>query len=132
MNLNELTPEEIRGLLNVQKVLNALLDKINSVEAQISQNREQIDTLTKSINDLSNKVLSIEINTTNELKQIKNDNISTNQKLFNIDKQLTSYSKQLSGIEEELSKIKVDEEKEDTKKNTTTNKSVKDLKKVKK
>ena len=137
MNLNDLTPEEIKGLLNVQKVLNALLDKINNVEIQITHNREQIDTLTKTVNDLSNRITTLEIATNNELKQLKSDNVPINQKLFNIDKSLGNYSKQLNEIEETLVKLVEkqddDEESEDTKKkNNSVNKSIKDLKKVNK
>lgn len=137
MNLNDLTTEEIKGLLNVQKVLNALLDKINNVEIQITHNREQIDTLTKTVNDLSNRITTLEIATNNELKQLKSDNVPINQKLFNIDKSLGNYSKQLNEIEETLVKLvekqDEDEESEETKKkNNSVNKSIKDLKKVNK
>lgn len=143
MNLNELSTEEIKGLLNVQKVLNALLDKISSVEIQITENREQIDTLTKTVNDLSNKILAMDISTNNELKQIKSDNITTGQKLFNIDKQLTASSKQfnekLNEIEDYLSSLLDDqtedeENKDETKKKSSSvnKKSVKELKKINK
>ena len=138
MNLNDLTTEEIKGLLNVQKVLNALLDKINNVEIQITHNREQIDTLTKTVNDLSNKVMSMDISTSNELKQLKGDNIPINQKLFNIDKQLGTLSKVVSELDDYLAFItdnsdEEEESKEDTKKkNNSVNKSIKDLKKINK
>lgn len=138
MNLNDLTNEEIKGLLNVQKVLNALLDKINNVEIQITQNREQIDTLTKTVNDLSNRVTTLEIATNNELKQLKSDNVPINQKLFNIDKQLGTLSKVVSELDDYLAFItdhsdEEEESKEDTKKkNNSVNKSIKDLKKVNK
>ena len=143
MNLSELSTEEIKGLLNVQKVLNALLDKISSVEIQITENREQIDTLTKTVNDLSNKILAMDISTNNELKQIKSDNITTGQKLFNIDKQLTASSKQfnekLNEIEDYLSSLLDDqtedeENKDETKKKSSSvnKKSVKELKKINK
>ena len=138
MNLNDLTPEEIKGLLNVQKVLNALLDKINNVEIQITQNREQIDTLTKTVNDLSNRVTTLEIATNNELKQLKSDNVPINQKLFNIDKQLGTLSKLVSELDDYLAFItdnsdEEEESKEDIKKkNNSVNKSIKDLKKINK
>ena len=138
MNLNDLTPEEIKGLLNVQKVLNALLDKINNVEIQITQNREQIDTLTKTVNDLSNRVTTLEIATNNELKQLKSDNVPINQKLFNIDKQIGTLSKLVSELDDYLAFItdhsdEEEESKEDTKKkNNSVNKSIKDLKKINK
>ena len=138
MNLNDLTPEEIKGLLNVQKVLNALLDKINNVEIQITQNREQIDTLTKTVNDLSNRVTTFEIATNNELKQLKSDNVPINQKLFNIDKQIGTLSKLVSELDDYLAFItdhsdEEEESKEDTKKkNNSVNKSIKDLKKINK
>lgn len=133
MNLNDLSNEEIKGLLNVEKVLNALLDKINNVESQITHNREQIDNLTKTVNELSNKVMSIEISTNNELKQLKNDNIPINQKLFNIEKHLGNYSKDLLDIKESLDKLMPEDEEEDNKKKKPSiNTSVKDLKKLKK
>lgn len=136
MNLNDLTTEEIKDLLNIQKVLNALLDKINNVETQITHNRKQIDALTKNINELSSKILAMDISTNNELKQVKTDNTLINQKLFNMDKQLVTLSKQITDLGEVIGNLEVidddDENKEESKKKNFKTKAVKDLKKVNK
>lgn len=132
--LNDLTSEEIKELLNVQKVLNALLDKINGIESQITQNREQIDSLSKTISELSDKVMTMDISTNNDLKQLRTDITSLNQKVFNVDKVLGNYSKQLNEIERLCKIEKTPEESEEPKKkeNNSINKALKDVKKLKK
>ena len=99
MNFNDLSSEEIKELLSVHKVLNALLDKINSIEEQIHHNRDEIASLSKDISDLSDRITALDVTTNNDLKQIKTDNTQISQKLFNMDKTINSYSKQLNDIE---------------------------------
>ena len=134
MNLHDMSTEDIRKLLNVEKVLKALLDKIVDVETQIVSNREQIDLLNKSINELSNKILSMDISTNNEFKIVKTENTAINQKLFGIDKQLGAYAKELSEIEEELVKLEKqkeeDDEEKEEKKKTSSAKTKMDLKSI--
>lgn len=135
MNLHELSTEDIKKLLNVEKVLKALLDKILDVESQIIQNREQIDLLNKSVTELSNKIISMDISNGNEFKMVKNENTTINQKLFGIDKQLSAYSKQLSEIEEELVKLEKqkdedEEDDKDEKKKSSASKTKVDLKSI--
>ena len=134
MNLHDMSTEDIRKLLNVEKVLKALLDKIVDVETQIVSNREQIDLLNKSINELSNKILSMDISTNNEFKIVKTENTAINQKLFGIDKQLGAYAKELSEIEEELVKLEKqkeeDDEEKEEKKKTSSTKTKMDLKSI--
>lgn len=134
MNFNDLSIEEIKELLSVQKVLNALLDKINSIEDQIHHNRDEIDSLSKTISDLSDRITALDVTTNNDLKQIKTDNTQISQKLFNMDKTLNTYSKQLNDIEKAFKNDKSREDTEDTKKkdNSGVNKSLREVKKIKK
>ena len=134
MNFNDLSIEEIKELLSVQKVLNALLDKINSIEDQIHHNRDEIDSLSKTISDLSDRITALDVTTNNDLKQIKTDNTQISQKLFNMDKTLNTYSKQLNDIEKAFKNDKNKEDTEDSKKkdNSDVTKSLKDVKKIKK
>ena len=134
MNFNDLSIEEIKELLSVQKVLNALLDKINSIEDQIHHNRDEIDSLSKTIADLSDRITALDVTTNNDLRQIKTDNTQISQKLFNMDKTINSYSKQLNDIEKAFKNDKSKEDTEDQKKkdNNDVTKSLKDVKKIKK
>ena len=90
MNFNDLSSEEIKELLSVHKVLNALLDKINSIEDQIHHNRDEIASLSKDISDLSDRITALDVTTNNDLKQIKTYSTQSSQKLFNMDKTINS------------------------------------------
>ena len=134
MNFNDLSSEEIKELLSVHKVLNALLDKINSIEEEIHHNRDEIVSLSKDISDLSDRITALDVTTNNDLRQIKTDNTQISQKLFNMDKTINSYSKQLNDIEKAFKNDKSKEDAEDSKKkdNSDVTKSLKDVKKIKK
>lgn len=134
MSNHNLSTEEIKELLSVQRVLNALLDKINIVEEQITHNRQQIDALSKEINDLSDKIIDLEISTGNELKQLNTFTTSVNQKLFSIEKNQANHLKLLGEIEKLCKTESNIDDQDDVKKkdNSGVNKSIKDVKKLKK
>ncbi len=128
----DLSSDEIKELLSVQKVLNALLDKISNVEESIAKNREEINSLSKLISTMSERITGIEISTGNDLNQLKKDTTSLSHKLYSIEQNVKENAQYLKTIEKLCKQEKPKDEQENQKKkeNNDVNRNVKELKKV--